>query len=142
MNIVDLRKLCGNKIGLPANFDGSAAAYGNLPGAQQAQLAICMADYILSHRQEFSSVQITIAESVKRQQASGNINPVTYTFGDQLTDFTSEYLPTVGNAGQAILGGIFDSTGLKTAVVIASVVAVLYFGAPYVLPKLKKSFAK
>jgi hypothetical protein len=142
MNIVELRKLCGSKIGLPANFDGSAAAYGNLPGDQQARLSICMADYILANRSAFNSAQIAASESVKRQQASGNIYPDSYTFAEQLSDFANEYVKTVGDAGNAVLTGVSEATGLKTAVTVAAVVAVLYFGAPYVLPKLKAAFAK
>jgi hypothetical protein len=132
--IIELRKEVGQLIGLPDSFNGTAGAYAALDAGKQIELTNAMTAYIASHPSEFTTGQVDVA---KRVQANGGITaPDEYTFGEAFADFTDEFVAQggkiVGAAGQSV----------NRALIVGVIVAILYFGAPYVLPKLKAAFAK
>lgn len=138
MDIIELRKQIGQQIGLPDSFNGTAGAYAALEPALQIQVTNEMMRYIAAHPSEFTATQVALA---RRSVESGGIPPPDeYTLGEAFGDFTDEFLAQgnriVTNAGNVVAGSF------NRALIVAAVVAVLYFGAPYVLPKLKAAFSK
>lgn len=134
MDIIELRKQIGQQIGLPDSFNGTAGAYAALEPALQIQVTNEMMRYIAAHPSEFTATQVALA---RRSVESGGIPPPDeYTLGEAFGDFTDEFLAQ-GNR-------IVNATGnsLNRALIVGVVVAILYFGAPYVLPKLKAAFSK
>lgn len=134
-SIVELRKQIGQtELGLPDDFNGTAAAYSALDASMQVQLTNAMMRYITAHPEEFTTEQADLA---KKSVRSGGIPAIDdYTLGEKFADFTDESLIQVTK--------ITDAAGstISRAAIAAAVVAVLWFGAPYVLPKLKAAFTK
>lgn len=138
MSIIEARKIVGQQIGLPDSFNGTASAYAELDPALQIQLTNELAKFIVANRDQFSEMQVTNAQRLVGR--GGILPPDEYGLGEAFSDFSDEFLAQgqriAEGAGAAVTGGV------SRAIVVAAVVAVLYFGAPYVIPKLKAAFAK
>lgn len=134
MSIIELRKMIGQEIGLPDSFNGTASAYTEIAPAKQVELTNAMMRYIASNPSEFTTEQVSLA---RKSVSSGGIPAIDdYTLGEMFADFTSETLVQAKNIANA--GGMT----IQRSVIAAAVVAVLWFGAPYVLPKLHDVFLK
>ena len=147
MTIADARALVAQNLGL-ANFDGSRAAYSALSAPDQERVSVETIRYIISNPDRFTSEQVQAAQLQAGKQNFGSLG--NYTNPDLLdnaTEFLQAYAETAGN----VVVGAADVAGrsvkklginLGALVTIVAVGALLYFGAPYVLPKLAQAFKK
>lgn len=132
MGIIEARKTVGIQLGLGDDFAGTPGAVAALPLEDQLKLLKALSEYIVRNPDLFTAGQIEIA----KKNVNLNTLPESYSVTDMVGDFTDEFL----EQGNRIVGA--TGVSLSRALMVAGVVAVLYFGAPYVLPKLKAAFAK
>lgn len=126
---------------------GSPAEFSALSQADQIRVTDELATFIVSNQGLFSALQVETARRRTAQQSFRT--PVESSPGllDQAETFVRAYGQTFGETVEAaggITGRTLDKIGipLGTIGITVGVVAVLWFGAPFVLPKLRDAWSK
>lgn len=140
--IVQLRRALGDAIGLPVGFNGTGESLQNLSALDRERLSIALVRYTLDHPDEFTRDQVEAARLAASRMNFGTLgNYARPGAFDNLLSFVEAYGETAGEvvtgaagvAGQAVKSIGID---LGKVAIVAAVAAIVYFGAPYVLPKL------
>jgi len=147
MTTADARALVGQRLGL-VGFDGSRSAYRELSAADQERVSVETIGYIVANPDRFTSETVQAATLQAGKKNFGTLGDYT---NPDLLDNASEFLSAYGEVAGNVVVGAADVAGrsakalglnLGFLVTAAAVVAILYFGAPIVLPKLKAALAK
>lgn len=147
MTIQDARQLVGRRLGF-VDFDGSRAAYAALSPQQQEALSLEVIRYVIGNPDRFTSETVQAARIASSKQNFGTLGD--YRNADLLDNATAFVKAYGETAGETIVGAA-DIAGqgarklginLGALVTVAAVAAILYFGAPFVIPRLREAFAK
>lgn len=131
MTIQTLRELMGRQIGLPASFDGSITAYGNLTRAQQISLTQAMLAYIREHPGDFGDKQVATANA----EGSRDLTLVDEGFDWELfqNEFEANTYDVIARPLVAIGQGVSTSVNLiGTLLPVFALLAVAIFVFPYI----------
>lgn len=134
MTIQQARQFSGNRIGLPATFDGSVSAYRDLSAAQQVALNAAVLNLILAQPQDFTPAQVETARvEINRAQGQITADP---TFTENVATFWDEFETQALNVGQAVANvgtGVINSVSLVgTLLPIVVIGALVIFALPYI----------
>lgn len=144
MTIQQARVAVAPALNLSGGFDGSPDAVASLSDAEKSRLADATARFVLANPGEFTPFQVERAGVIIRAgltQFEASRDP---SLLDLSADFVKAYGETAGEfveGAAGVAGRSAKAIGLNLGVVvsIAAVVAILYFGAPYVVPQLRKA---
>ena len=131
MSIPQLRQIVGQQIGLPATFDGSIAAYGNLSRASQIELTQKMLDYIKEHPGDFEDKQVATANAEGARDLT--LVDSSFSWESFQQEFEANAYDIVGKPFVAIGTGVSNTvTMIGTLLPFAVIVAVIIFALPYI----------
>lgn len=143
--IQQARVFVAPEIGLPGHFDGSPAAISALSDVEKSRLAKATAEYVVRNPDEFTPFQVERAGVILRAgltQFQASRDP-------SLLDLSAGFVRAYGETAGEFVEGTAGVAGrsakalginIGAVVTIAAVAAILYFGAPYVVPQLRKAF--
>lgn len=133
MTITDARKFAGQKIGLPASFDGSIAAYANLTAAQQIAVTQAMIAYIQANPGQFTPAQVETANVQAPQAATLTPEDDSFDFGQFFDELESNAIQKIGGPVASIGNGVSQTlTLIGTLLPAAVLVAVLIYAWPHI----------
>lgn len=131
MTIQTLRELMGRQIGLPASFDGSITAYGNLSQNQQIELTAAVMRYIRQNPGQFTQAQVAVT-TAEGSRAELTI-PAGYADVGFWDEFENNAYEIVGKPFVAIGQGVSTSVNLiGTLLPVFALIAVAIFALPYI----------
>lgn len=142
MTLVELRKLIAQQLGL-SDFNGTASAYAELSPRDQERLSIGVVRYIVANPDEFSATQVEkariLAEKTNFGKTGDYSDPDFLDQADAFIDAYGEVVQRTAVAAAKTTGEVARGLGIDLRVIlpVAAVAAIVYFGAPYVLPKLR-----
>lgn len=144
MTIQQVYLKIGPAIGLPGNFDGSPAALSALSDSQKSALALETARFVSANPAEFSAFQVDRARKILDSGAYVFQQTRDPSAIDFAADFVRAYGKTAGEfveGAAGVAGRSVKAVGINPGAMltIVAVVAVLYFGAPFVVPQLRKA---
>lgn len=147
MTIDDARKEVGERLGL-VGFDGSASGYSNLSAQDQERVSVATTAYVLQNPERFTKEQAEVSRIAAGKANFGALGD--YSMGsylDSAVEFLKAYGETAGNVivgAAGIAGKSAKALGIDLGFLVGlvAVAALVYFGAPYVLPRLKAASSK
>ena len=136
-SIQQARQIVGNQIGLPQSFDGSVAAYRELPAQKQVELNQAVLRYILANPANFLPAQVKVAS--QQVDASGNYkieesNPVA-TFWDEFENQAVRVASSVASVGEGVVSSVSIVGNLLPVLVI---VGLFVLALPYIKQATKE----
>lgn len=132
MPIPQLRVIVGQQIGLPAAFDGSMTAYGNLSREDQIELTQAMIAYIQQHPEQFTPAQVQTATVEAPRAATMTPEDDSFNAGAFFAALEQNAINTIGNPLVSVGNGISQSVALiGTLLPVLALVAVLIFAFPH-----------
>lgn len=147
MTAQDARRAAADELGI-TDFDGSASAFQLLSEADKERVSTGSIRYILANPARFSAETISVARTLAAKKGFGSGGDYAPPDAlDNATEFVKAYGETAGEFVVGASGVVGDSAkklgiNLGAVAAFAVVAAVLWFGAPYVLPKLKAALSK
>ena len=131
MTIQNLRLLMGRQLGLPASFDGSVTAYGNLSRAQQIALTQAMLAYIRENPGAFSNAQVATANAEGARDLT--LADESFDWSGFQVEFENNAYDVIAKPFVSIGTGVSDTvTLLGKALPFLALAALVIFALPYI----------
>lgn len=136
MTIAEARALVGRQIGLPADFDGSVAAYAALTPQEQLNLNQALALFIVANPASFTPEQVGYAARASARAGAATIEDTSFDWGMFFEEVGANARDTIGAPLEAVGRGV--SSGVTLAGNIIPL-AVLIIAAAYLLPIFRQA---
>lgn len=144
MTVEEARAQVGRSLGL-SDFDGTPGDFAQLSPQNQERVSVATIAFVLQNPANFSSATFNAAKVQASKVNFGRLGDYAPgSFLDTAVQFVKAYGETAGNVivGAAeVAGRSAKALGLNVGLVVAvlGIAAIAYFGAPIVLPRLKKA---
>lgn len=139
MSIPELRKLIANQNGVAASFDGSTAAFNDLPTDTKQSITAGMLNYIRANPGQFTPQQVGVAQSAPNSATLGQVD-TSFDYGEFFDELENNAVNIVGTPLADIGNNVSNTVSLLAKLIPwVAVGALLVFAAPYIADAVRKS---